>query len=192
METTISNEEAAAPKAAIAAQVEFERLAEASRQAHAAKGEAGTPKRREKSTTVEAKAPKEWVSAEMREAIHVAAVRRAESRAVLEIVADEFGRVLAATPDEWGGEGPDMTTLWYPRDGAVAYGVWANEEEEDGDGEWRRGIEGWSLPDSPPYVEVRFRVPQCEAALRARLDQYVKNDYYWPQLRDALQRVTGE
>jgi len=114
--------------------------------------------------------------------------------AVLDVAADELEKVRVAAPDGGEGNGPDMLWLWYPRGGAVALGVWANEEEEEGDREWRRDIEGWVLPDSPPQVEIVFRVPLCEPALRKRLERYAKNGdgYFEPLLRRALQRETGK
>ncbi len=129
---------------------------------------------------------------------HVATVATEEAamalQSVLDVAADELERVRAAAPDGGVGNGPDLLWLWYPRCGAVALGVWANEEEEDGDREWRRDIEGWVLPDSPPQVEIVFRMPLCEPALRERLERYAKNGdgYFEPQLRGALQWVAGK
>lgn len=114
-------------------------------------------------------------------------------QAVLDVAAGELEKVRAAAPDDGLGDGPDMLWLWYPRGGAVALGVWANEEDENGDDEWHRDVEGWNLPDSPPWVEIVFRVPLCEPALRKRLERYAEagDGYFEPQLRGALQRAAG-
>ncbi len=125
------------------------------------------------------------------EALRTPEALQRQTRAVLKEIVDELKGVLAVAPKGAPIDELDVTTLWYPRDGMVAYGVWANEECEEGDGEWRRSINGWSLPDSPPWVEVLFRVPQAEAALQARLDQLTKagDTYYSGLLRPAIKKA---
>ncbi len=78
--------------------------------------------------------------------------------------------------------------MWYPRGETVVFGVWQHETDcEEGDCEWSEDIPGWSLPMSPPHVELVFPLPASEEALRRLLEQGSEVD----GLRGALRQVTG-
>jgi hypothetical protein len=107
---------------------------------------------------------------------------------VLGVAQRELGRLLGALGTSEAPE--DMLWLWYPRGEAVALGVWAETEEreyEDGDGAWRKGIEGWNLPSAPPWAEVVLRLEQCGPALRAYAE--TADRYTAEMLNGAIRRA---